>query len=304
MSPSWEPEFEVSARTYTFTHRLLRDFNYQWRHILRRAWNLTTSRAFARAIVRVATQNFEIREVTKARGSGGRGWHVWVTALPEWEPFTTDFVRIGHAVVVICQNIEEGLSMAQKHAESHATNTSEDTSVQESKTGTADYLILSVKQIMLCRLGPSSRLEHTRPERLLNGIDPPSELALRYLLWATSTPLFPTRLHLLPIEVQDLVLGFLSAGPVEPARVGCLLGLGSEFTWMDGPASIAVEETSTLRSPCTPIGSQILFGNQASGIVYKGRTPSNFPETRLAKLNSDPGTIAGGFSIPQEKVPS
>lgn len=274
ITPSWEPEVVVPERTRAFTHRLLRDFGYQWRHILRHSWNAITSRVLVRAIIRLSTLDFEVREVAKWRGGGQRGRFVWVTMLPEWEPFTTNVVRVGRVQVVICHTIEEGLLMTQEHAASQALKIGEDTLVPEAGSANADYVILSVKHIMLCRLGGSTELEYTRREQLYNGIDPPSALALDYLLWATANSSFPTRLHSLPIEVQDLILGHLSAGPVEPARVGCLLGLGSEFAWRDGPASIELQDTYKARTPWTPVDSQIWFGPHMSGIVYRGRVSS------------------------------
>ncbi|KAF2471122.1 uncharacterized protein BDR25DRAFT_261554 [Lindgomyces ingoldianus] len=263
----WKPEVQVSEKTRTFTHRLLRDFSHQWRHILRRSWNDTTSRVLARGVIRLSSLDFEVREVTKERGGGLRGHFVWVTMLPEWEPFTTNIALVGGVHLVVCQTVQEGLSTAQNHAASQALKTGK---MAKSRPAKPDYIVLSMKYIMLCRLGGSAGLEHTRPEPLFNGTTSPPDLALDYLVWATTNPSV-TRLHLIPTEVQDVILSHLSVGPVEPARVGCLLGIGSEFTWRDGQASIALEETHTARTPWTPIDSQIWFGPHMSGIVYRGQ---------------------------------
>lgn len=105
-------------------------------------------------------------------------------------------------------------------------------SVMDSGEAQPHYMILSVKHIMLCYATGPNLLKHTAPEPLFNGdygIGSPSDLALDYLIWATASarPTVFTPLQLLPVEVQDIILNYVSVGTVEAAKVGCLLGLGS-----------------------------------------------------------------------------
>lgn len=84
-TPCWKTHVGVDDRMGAFTHPLLRDFHYQWRHILRNNYNSVTLRVLSRAIIRLSTLDFEVHENTG--GHGPRGVHVWITHLPAWESF-------------------------------------------------------------------------------------------------------------------------------------------------------------------------------------------------------------------------
>jgi hypothetical protein len=97
------------------------------------------------------------------------------------------------------------------------------------------------------------------------------------LLQAVSLAFVPppqTRINKLPIELQDRILDHVSAGPVEAARLGCLLELGSQFAWMrsDGTrrgGDVVKLEAPTHRSHLTPVDSRIHFGDTFSGLAYR-----------------------------------
>lgn len=78
-----------------------------------------------------------------------------------------------------------------------------------------------------------------------------------------------TPVHNLPVEIQDMVLKQVSVGPVEAARVGCKLALGSTFSWATGDHRIERQAVFSFRSPCSYVESQIRFDGFSSGLVYK-----------------------------------
>jgi hypothetical protein len=268
-TPCWRPQVLIDERTREFTHRILLDFDRQWRHILRNSYNAITLRVLARALLLLSTLDFDIYEETKPR-HGRRGSHVWITHLPTWRPLEAGIVYFGKVHVVLCHSIQEGISMVQKHATSPES------------TATHPYMILSIKHIMLCRATGPNAFEYTAPERLFNGnpdAEPPSTLALDYLIWAVTPSVRPesTYLHLLPIETQDNILKYVFAGSVATAKIGCLLGLGSVFLWKDGVLNISLEETWTNRTPLSPVESQLWFSESETslvktGLVYRGRS--------------------------------
>ncbi len=117
------------------------------------------------------------------------------------------------------------------------------------------------------------------PERpLLNEIDTPSSTATELLLHAFSCA-FPrpgqTRLYNLLTELQKSNLEHISEGPVEAARIGCLLDLGLPFRWMrridwrrkDGP--IGMLEDHNWHGAEKPIESHIWFGDIFSSVAYQ-----------------------------------
>jgi hypothetical protein len=258
--PYWIPDIQVDERTRAFSHRILCDFNHQWRHIIRNNYNIITLRVFARALIRLATLQFEVREETRSR-HGIRGNYVWITDLPKWRPFEANIVLVGKVYVITCHSVLDGISMAQKHA-----------NCQEYKfKERANYMVLSVRHIVLCRVSPY-QFEYTTPLLLLNGDQKPSSLALDYLIWATADEYPITRLHILPCELQNNILQHATIGPVAAARLGCVLGLGSPFVWKDCSMKISLEETYTNRTEWSPVESQLWFQESQVGIVYRGRT--------------------------------
>lgn len=118
-----------------FAHGLLRD-------------NCITSRVLSRAIIWLSTLNFGIHENTG--GHGQRGVHAWIIQLPACEPLEADIVRIGNAWVVLCQDIRNGLSTVQQHAASRKIGMTENHIRMASREAHANYMMLSVKHIMLC----------------------------------------------------------------------------------------------------------------------------------------------------------
>jgi len=271
--PCWKPQVQVDDRNRAFLHRVLRDFNFQWRHLLRNTYNTRTLRVLAGAIIRLCTLDFEVREETSKR-IGVRGAWVYITDLPTWKPFDTDIVRIGDVHVVVCHSIADGLSSVKKHAFSQEFTAGK--GKRHSPRNRPDYVLLSVKHITLCRVTGPNEFECAAPEPLFNGnhhIGPPSDLALDYLLWATASALCPinTSFRSLPIEIQDMILSYSAEGPVAAAMTGCLLNLGTPFLWKDGPAMINLETHITLHHLWMPVESQLWFSESKVGIVYRAR---------------------------------
>ncbi|MCJ1248043.1 hypothetical protein MMC30_005258 [Trapelia coarctata] len=261
--PYWEPVLQVQERNKAFTRRVLNDFNFQWRHILRSRYNDLAFRKLAHAIVRITTMDLKIVELTKSRQGLG-GALVGILDLPEWEPIDGDVVKVGRVWVAASQDPADSVPLIRKHL-----------ATQRDKVVKCEYMILSVRHIILCRV-PGDKLEWTEPELFLDGKSTYpgqstyADRVLELLLWATSPDPSPTLIHKLPVEIQDRILGHLSQGPVEAAIVGCVLGLGSSFLWKDGRMEIASERVHRGRTPFSPAESQIWFDDHKSGVSYKG----------------------------------
>ena len=68
-----------------------------------------------------------------------------------------------------------------------------------------------------------------------------------------------------------MMLNYVSIGTVEAAKFGCLLGLGTLFSWRDGPLTVTLEERHVIRPSGSSVESQVWFGEHKSGIVYLAR---------------------------------
>jgi hypothetical protein len=261
----WESKVEVGERVRAFSHRLLRDFSYQWRHILRNEYNIKTLHILAKAVISLSTLHFDIYEEIgkRAYNPTGKQSYVWITDFPAWEPFlsATDIVLIGKVHVIICMSLEEGLSKAREHV-AHQKLAGH---AYRSGCDEPNYMILSIKQIMLCRIPNDDTLEYTNPELLLNGNSDAEylpERALDYLIWGTP-------LQSLPIEVQDRVLDYVSAGGVAAKKTGCVLGIGTAFSWKCGSLDIILQEFWRRRHLGSPVQSQLWLNTHKIGLVYR-----------------------------------
>ncbi|KAF1358979.1 hypothetical protein EJ07DRAFT_122120 [Lizonia empirigonia] len=254
-APSWK------MRRKAFVSRILADFAFQWRHVLCGRYNNSTFRRLANAIVRIVTVDFTVEEATLSRQGTG-GFLVWIDNLPEWGFASGHIVRVGGTSIVICQHAPHAVTLVRKDFAKQIQSTPG--SAEKSLT----YLILSVRELILYRI--NSELErYTEPKRLFDGMHPPSDEAIELLLQATQTSASTAPLRKLPVELQDAILDKVSAGPIESARVGCLLDAGSVFTWKCGNRNIEREEGRRSRTPWTPVESHIWFGGYPSGIAYK-----------------------------------
>ncbi|KAF2472128.1 uncharacterized protein BDR25DRAFT_366887 [Lindgomyces ingoldianus] len=267
MPPYWEPKLHVLERNKAFLSRVLNDFGYQWRHILRSRYNDLTFRKLARDVIRIATLDFNVVEITKPRHGQTSGPMVWIDSLPEWDPFDSHFTRVGQLWVAMSQDLKGGLSLVRRHISTKTGNAPN--SYPQSADVVDTYLILSVRHIILCRAG-RDKVEWTQPEPCFNGVDSLSGQALDMLLSATSTSPCQTPIHNLPTEIQNKIIQYTSQGSVEAARMGCILGLGLPFLWKDGDLPLEREEAHRNRSEITPAESQLWFDGYMSGISYKG----------------------------------
>jgi hypothetical protein len=145
------------------------------------------------------------------------------------------------------------------------------------RTEQRTYLLLSVRHMLVCHVDSTGTFSYTAPTTLMDGLTLPSHSAINLLLQALSPsrPPLRTPVHNLPLEIQDRILEHVSEGPVEAARLGCVLDLGSPFTWMravdwprrGGPVELLTSPSHPTES--TPVESKICFGDVFSGVSYR-----------------------------------
>jgi hypothetical protein len=185
----------------------------------------------ARAIISIAIHDFRVEENSSSweHISYGGMYYVHVVDVPTWEPYENHVVSIGGTTVVLNQDLQTALKTARDDVkEIRETIGSRDQMEQRT------YLLLSVRHVMLCHTDSTGTFLYTPPIAFMDGSSPPSLDATRVLLQALSPAFRPppcTPVHALPLEIQDRILVHVSEGPVEAARLGCLLGLGSPFLW-------------------------------------------------------------------------
>jgi hypothetical protein len=252
------------SRRKSFIPKVLSDFAFQWRHVLHGHYNNSTFRRLAYAIMRIVALDFNVKEITHPRQGLG-GFLVWVDDLPNWDLPSSHIYRFGDTSVVICQHAPHAISMIRNDFLKRAGLTTEP--FRETLT----YLILSVREVVLFRINKEVE-RHTKPHRLFNGQDPPSDEAIDLLQSVQQSPKL-SPLRKLPVELQDSILDEVSAGPIERARIGCLLDAGSNFGWACGNRIVEREEGRRNRTSQTPVESHVQFDGCDSGVAYREKLP-------------------------------
>ncbi|CEJ90142.1 hypothetical protein VHEMI05945 [[Torrubiella] hemipterigena] len=261
--PRWKPEISPCPRKGAFLGRLLRDFGYAWRHVLRWPMNSVTVRRLAYATIWIATINFHLTDRIGFEHVNICGPHIKVTDLPKWEVPISPVVQIGPlSWAAFGQNVSEGMEVVQNHLNSTVIDRGQEPIV---------YTILTLGQVFLCR-AQGQQVQWTRAETLFHDSITTSDAAINMILWAidstTRDPL-PTRLHNLPIEIQDTILYYATVSPVASAKLGCELDLGSPFLWLDQGGEIVIQSNKRHRYESSPVESQIFFDGVMSGLSYK-----------------------------------
>jgi hypothetical protein len=263
--PFWEPKLNVLPRPKEFITRIIRDFGFAWRHVIRGPMNTTTLRKLAYAIIWILTTEFDLLERTGFEHLAGTGGtYIKVNDLPKWKTPDASIVRAGSSWFVLAQDLQGGIDMVQSHANTQRSN-------GPSADDCSTYAILTLRQVVLCK-AEGNQLKWTKPETLFNDDVPASNTAIDMILWATNTtgtepP--PTRLNVLPVEIQDRVLYFASISPVALGKLGRELGVGSTFPWRDQGEKIGVEGVKRNRTEASPVESRIVFNGVLCGLSYK-----------------------------------
>jgi hypothetical protein len=199
--------------------RMLSDFAFQWRHVLRGPFNGSTFHRLAYAIVRIVTLDFTVMEInTPRRGTGG--FLVRLQDLPRWNPWNGDIIRTGGASIVICQHVVHATSIIRADFKKWTTDDLKQDPIGKPEVFRT-YLILSVHELLLYQI--NSRIERcTKSECLFDNTGAFSPEAVDLILESTQQRIPTTYIHTLPCELQDLILDEI-AGPLERAKIGCNL---------------------------------------------------------------------------------
>lgn len=258
--PYWEPVLDPMPREISFLGRVLRDFAYTWRHVIRREMNVTTFRKLAYAIIWISRTEFTLLERIGFEYVSKGGPYVRVVDLPSWDTPEAMLVPVGSSCFVLSQDIREGLEMLRRYVTSR--------SLRGCSTAKAiTYAILTIRQVVLCK-ADGDQLAWTRPEELFNDKST-SDTAIRLILSTSRVEHQPITIHFLPVEIQDRILRHATASLVAAAKLGCELGLGSPFSWVDRSVAISISEAKRHRVESSPVESQPVLNGENSGLSYK-----------------------------------
>ncbi|KAF5019473.1 hypothetical protein F66182_8512 [Fusarium sp. NRRL 66182] len=259
----WEPDFECISKIKPVAGRVLRDFVYIWRHILRRPCNDVTFLQLARAIVSIAQLKFSVSDRTGFDHRQG-GPYVWIDDLPQWDMPNDNFIRAGASWFVLTQDVPDGIRLIQQHINKQNENE------QLHNSSSENYAILTLRHIVLCRACEND-LKWTKPEVFFNSMETLSDRAIDMVLWAAYSPPMPIQLNKFPVEIQDEILRFSCISSVGAAVLGCQLGLGSPLTWGNKDVRIELEECKRKRMEFSEPESRIFLEEGFTGVSYKPR---------------------------------
>ena len=231
-----------------------------------------TFRIFAKAIINIATCDFRIEEVFERQHIFFRNTYVTPLDVPDWELNENAIFYVGDTMVVLDQDLKIALKIAKD-----AANIASQVVISDDRITQRTYLLLSVRHIMVCHVNASGNFLCTAPTIFMDGLSQPSRTSISLLLQALSPSRPPphTPVHDLPLEIQDRILEHVSKAPIEAARLGCILDLGSPIVWMravdwprrGGPIELFVSPSH--RHENTPVESKIYFRDIFSGVSYR-----------------------------------
>ena len=185
-------------------------------------------------------------------------------SLPMWNHFA-HIVPIGETRAVICGHPQHAIDLIRAdYKEQNDWRFQNDPTLFDT---VITYLIISVREIILYRTN-GKLATFTKPQRFFNGFRAPSSAALDLLLESTYTTSPCTLIHRLPAEIQDMILEATSHGPIEPARIGCILNIGSAFKWKWRSRYLKKEERRRDRDKASTIESGVYLDEHFSGVVY------------------------------------
>ena len=262
--PYWKPQLDLIPRQRSFLSRVLQDFSYTWRHVIRRQMNTVTFTKLAYAIIWISRMDFHLLDCMGFDHISDGEPYVRLVDLPSWETPKVTLIPAGSNWFVLAQHVQNGLNMVRHHMKAQRLPGHPTTNV-------VVYAILTLRHVVLCK-SFGDELLWTKPEKLFDGT-PASDTAIDMILWAASTSTTEpqrTMIHHLPIEIQDSILYHHStASLVASAKLGCELGLGSTFSWLGRGAKIEIVEFKRHRSENSPVESQVIFNGSRSGLSYK-----------------------------------
>jgi hypothetical protein len=267
LEATWDPELIVDERIQPVAHRLMTDFAYEWRHILRHNYNHHMLKKLARAVVSLANIQFTFTTTIQSTFTYENFTIVAPGEAPKWQGYAASIVPYGDGYLFLESDIIKGLEQVRNH---HRLNPPPSSLVVHK----VNYIIFSVRHIMLCTTDQKEQLFYTQPIEFLNGLNPPTSFALDTLLHGLSS-LSPTKpvytsLNTLPIEIQDMVLNHIWI-PIERATIGCLIGIGSPFNWRDHGEEIElIDKIHPLaRKKGMPDRTSLFLDQEKLGLGYR-----------------------------------
>lgn len=200
--------------------------------------------------------------------------------------FESDFFEVGRSTFHICQNIETGIAAVLERAGSPTA----DANTQ----GTSDtYVVLTQDRIVALRPQAQGSSQICTPEALFDRDQVLRDPALNLLLWATEKkqpPPPPTRIHRLPLELQDMIIRSAWHSDLAVAHISCTIRLGtasSRFTRADCGARLALPSPGLSVAPASfrppYVVSEVFLGIDTSVLWYRVREPFVAPVAKSTK---------------------
>jgi hypothetical protein len=254
-------------RYMAFIEPILRDFAFQWRHMLCNRYNHSTFRRFAYAIIRIISLNFEVKEVSRNSNAS----LVTPLPIPIWNPPNGDehILRTGGDTIILCQHHPVAVALIDDYIETQKAAAR--CAVPPRKfPNQFNFLVLTVREAIRFDINRTEHPDLTEWESLLDGKTPLSSAAVELLLHAVQARSAPeNRIRNLPIELQEMILDHFS-NPIERARIGLILDIGIESTWKTKGTPIKLlKERPTMASSISLTDLHIYFDGHSSGLVYR-----------------------------------
>lgn len=267
---SWVPLDVIPEQLNDLVYRIVSDYHHAF---LDSGDNLSSEQGFQRlslGILSCFTLNFstQIREPAQFDASTTTLIHkTYSRDYCRWRswgmPPVVLTVNLGSTVIIFTQRIDNAATLVQDHY----------LEIMSGSTSTITYVVCSLFEVQLF-LRNDKVFESTIVSMFLySSHSPPSTTAVRWILNAIHGSYYPlrTRLHGLPVELQEQVLDFVSVCEIDRAYYASILNIGISFDWKSNKMHLKLLKKSNMNRHINAVHAEqmVIFHDQYVGVAYQ-----------------------------------
>jgi hypothetical protein len=301
------PQDDAPQVLFDMVYRLASDYERTWRTA-----GLTIKRyglhPLAMGILSCLTMNFDMRKISAAHQkqhpdvaqfnfSDLLRWRAWPGAQ------VVSTVSFGETQVIFTERMDLATSLVHEHFNTMITSqpfgVTRDSHKRHRRLRcniTVHYIVTSIREIQYFTktlgMGPI-RMTCTPVIPFFDGVDPPSETAVRWLLNAIYGQAYPhvPLLQKLPVELQEMIIDYACPPPdrydaFDRAVFAARLGLGASFNFRTrGRAIVLCAPSEDGEMQPAELKYQLRFWDRYVGLTYQvdGDTTKQSPPSRWSE---------------------
>lgn len=224
--PLWEPEIVVPEPLFNLVYHLVSDYYRTFHKEVSNSNGESGFQALALGLLACFTLNFSIERTLSDQKPTSLG------VKSSWRKFAMPpvilTVEFEHAVIMFTQNMAQTDKLFQLHYDEECAEALQYGRSVLEKT----YIVTSLYQVRFTRRSGQG-WKQSRVHSLFHSESSPEQHGVLLMLNAIQQPYYPllTRLHRLPVELQEEIIISTSWSEIGRAYYGGILNIGLPFKW-------------------------------------------------------------------------